>query len=446
MAARRNFGDTAMSEAVGTGEADVEREIAIALSGGGHRATIFALGVLLYLVDTGLNRRVSYISSVSGGSIANAFVAQRCDFREATVDEFDRIASALLQKIVSRGLYRGTFALPYMILLVLSFPLILSMYYVAWPVPISGLVAVLLIGLVAAIGFLRGTVVTLEMSRRFFSPRGKSARLDAQSRSVEHVFCSTDLRSKTPVYFSTWNGGYIHFSALGSTRLRAPFENVALGTIVRASAAFPGGIPPKRFWIGAANRYFSSNFLDFNWFVRNTSYRNINHYRPKFFFLADGGVWNNLGTQALLEDRVWRHFDGNGVNRQSRTERASEKFDVIVANASAPVKAQSLWHLFLPLIGDVGALFRSINILTMKTVVPMVSELRAMARCVVVDIADSMDEVADRVEATASKLHPEDGDLRRYLEAISTTDIDHGFRPDFPDGVDNFRPFETILI
>src|SRR5262245_33332600 len=51
------------------------RNIGIAISGGGHRATAFGLGVLLYLVDSGLNRRVRTITSVSGGSILNGYVA-----------------------------------------------------------------------------------------------------------------------------------------------------------------------------------------------------------------------------------------------------------------------------------------------------------------------------------------------------------------------------------
>lgn len=51
---------------------DIVWEIAIALSGGGHRASLFSLGVLLALVDLRLNRQVSYVASVSGGSITNA--------------------------------------------------------------------------------------------------------------------------------------------------------------------------------------------------------------------------------------------------------------------------------------------------------------------------------------------------------------------------------------
>ena len=50
--------------------------VAVALSGGGDRAAIFGLGVLLYLVDAAKNREVTSISSVSGGSITKGIVGQ----------------------------------------------------------------------------------------------------------------------------------------------------------------------------------------------------------------------------------------------------------------------------------------------------------------------------------------------------------------------------------
>jgi hypothetical protein len=49
--------------------------VGIALSGGGHRATLFGLGALLATVDLGVNERVVQISSVSGGSLLNGFLA-----------------------------------------------------------------------------------------------------------------------------------------------------------------------------------------------------------------------------------------------------------------------------------------------------------------------------------------------------------------------------------
>ncbi len=59
---------------------EFREELEIAISRGGFRATAFGLGVLLYLVDRGLNQRVKSITSVSGGSITNGFVASECKF------------------------------------------------------------------------------------------------------------------------------------------------------------------------------------------------------------------------------------------------------------------------------------------------------------------------------------------------------------------------------
>ena len=46
------------------------KSLAVAMSGGGHRATLFVLGALMYLVDAGANKYVTSIASVSGGSPA----------------------------------------------------------------------------------------------------------------------------------------------------------------------------------------------------------------------------------------------------------------------------------------------------------------------------------------------------------------------------------------
>lgn len=47
-------------------------KVGLALSGGGFRAAFYHVGVLAYLADTGLLRRVEVISTVSGGSIVGA--------------------------------------------------------------------------------------------------------------------------------------------------------------------------------------------------------------------------------------------------------------------------------------------------------------------------------------------------------------------------------------
>jgi NTE family protein len=53
------------------------KTIGLCISGGGFRASFYALGALRYLAEAGLLRRVEAISSVSGGAIAAAMVVDR---------------------------------------------------------------------------------------------------------------------------------------------------------------------------------------------------------------------------------------------------------------------------------------------------------------------------------------------------------------------------------
>lgn len=50
-------------------EAFKDKKIGLALSGGGHRAAVFHLGVLSYLADNELLENVNHLSTVSGGSV-----------------------------------------------------------------------------------------------------------------------------------------------------------------------------------------------------------------------------------------------------------------------------------------------------------------------------------------------------------------------------------------
>src|SRR5262245_26721676 len=77
-------------------QADDGPTYGIALSGGGHRATAFALGALLYICDAGLNLQVRTISSVSGGSLLNGFVATLGQpFNKMTSSDFEKHAARL---------------------------------------------------------------------------------------------------------------------------------------------------------------------------------------------------------------------------------------------------------------------------------------------------------------------------------------------------------------
>lgn len=81
----------------GTG---TEKSIGLCLSGGGHRASIFALGALLYLVDAGRKDDVRAISSVSGGSLTSGFLAaQPKSLHDMKRAEFENCAAKWARQI-----------------------------------------------------------------------------------------------------------------------------------------------------------------------------------------------------------------------------------------------------------------------------------------------------------------------------------------------------------
>jgi NTE family protein len=92
--------------------------VALALSGGGFRATLSALGFVRLLADAGLLRHLRYASSVSGGSIANACLAtawpalRERNFTPRAVDELvtapvvDHVSSHSLKRSLLRDIWR----------------------------------------------------------------------------------------------------------------------------------------------------------------------------------------------------------------------------------------------------------------------------------------------------------------------------------------------------
>ena len=70
---------TRMSEEPAQERPGEELKIGVCLSGGGFRASFYALGIFRYLAEAKLLDRVVAVAAVSGGSIAAAAVADRWD-------------------------------------------------------------------------------------------------------------------------------------------------------------------------------------------------------------------------------------------------------------------------------------------------------------------------------------------------------------------------------
>ena len=83
-------------------EPEKQREVGLALSGGGSRAIAFHLGCLRALNDLGLLNRLQVISSVSGGSVISAMYAYSND----SFAEFDARVVKLLRRGLTGGILR----------------------------------------------------------------------------------------------------------------------------------------------------------------------------------------------------------------------------------------------------------------------------------------------------------------------------------------------------
>ncbi len=313
------------------------RSVSVSLSGGGHRAALFALGALLYLSDAGKNREVTSIASVSGGSLTNGHLAQALDYRVASKAEVDAWASRLAKRFASGG---TLFAAPitWLYLALLALVMLAAVVGVWWlPVPIWARVLLFFAGLfvVGLVLQLRGAVCGRAFAKTLFSPSGKPTRLDEINTTIDHVLCATDLHAGEHVYFS---GGFVCTYRFG---FGEPGD-LPLHTAVQASAAYPGGMPAR--WLPTARHRFQQPGDEAA-------------AKTRYLVLADGGVYDNMGDQWAqgLDDRKRRWGSLAG--------RLQAPDELIVVNSSAGMEFTSAASLRIPLIGEFATLLRDKSVL-----------------------------------------------------------------------------------
>jgi predicted acylesterase/phospholipase RssA len=363
---------------------EFDESLEVALSGGGLRATAFGLGVLLYLIDSGLNRKVKTISSVSGGSITSGFIASECDFASITdKEEFVSIASRLSQIICGKGKFHGFWLIsrPYLVILFVSGLAIFGwlvtilvglLAATAWQVSVRAVslnevVLFCVIALLWGVAALyRGEMVLRWISSTFYYR--KPITLGSLSRrKVDHVFCATDLTSASPIFFSTKGGGRVYSQSYG----RGDGADVPLKTAVCSSAAFPPLVPPLRFKIAGRNFTSKPNILD-------------------YIYLSDGGVWNNLGTdwsrlrsQYATAERAWlmtaQQTEMKFVIKQL-LQNCPTAGVLLIANASKPEKRMNLWILKIPMLSIIVTLIRVLSVTVNSTVESRAADIENTAR------------------------------------------------------------------
>ena len=323
------------------------KSLAVALSGGGHRATLFVLGALMYIVDAKANAYVTSIASVSGGSLTNGLVGQAVNFRETDGDEFrKRVASPLATQIAKSGtLFAPLLTKVYVVLLIVGLILV---FLIPAIIPVLwGWRIVVFLVLLALWGWLlgvRGRVCAHAFASTLFSPNNRETLLaDIKKKDLDHVICSTEFRSSEQVYFA---GEFIYSRALG---YGVPAK-LPLARAVQASAAFPGGFPPsvletkQHGFVGAPPPSAGGP-----------------PERPRQMILTDGGVYDNMGEQWA------RGFTARIARCNNLATGRSAPNQLVVVNASARIPWDPFRKRLIPLVGELLALLRVNDILYINT-------------------------------------------------------------------------------
>ena len=323
------------------------KSLAVAMSGGGHRATLFVLGALMYLVDAGANKYVTSIASVSGGSLTNGLVGQNLNFRETDGTEFrSRVAAPLATQIANKGtLFAPFFTKFYLVILfvtgilALAIPAILP---VAWYVRILlFFIGITLWGWIFAA---RGRVCARAFNTTLFSPNGRTTKLaQIKKDNLDHVICSTEFRSAQQVYFG---GDFVYSYAFGHG---VPAE-LSLARAVQASAAFPGGFPPS-----------TLSTKQHNFTGAPGPDQGGPPEPPANMVLTDGGVYDNMGEQ-------WARGYAGRIEACAKLGTGRTPPDqLVVVNASARFPWVPFRRRLLPLVGELTALLRVNDVMYINT-------------------------------------------------------------------------------
>jgi predicted acylesterase/phospholipase RssA len=333
-----------------------KRGLGVALSGGGHRAALFGLGVLMYLADAGKLRDLTSIASVSGGSMTNGWLAQSGDVTTLPDGRaFERMVQPFVQKLAQRG---SLFATPLTVVYVAVLALTgLAVLAVPWFLPIAGFwqflvfVALLLIwaGFVAG---RRAWIAARAFRSALYSPNGTPTLLRDTAGGIDHVFCATDLQSAEQVYFSkTFVYGYRY--GLGTP------ADLPLYDAVQFSACLPGAFPPR--WIAADRFAFTYPDDEVHPDDPCPEKRDRPAQRPSHLVLDDGGVYDNMADQWAQgfagRRRCWPGID----------DTHAEPADLVVVNSSAGLEYAPFKRSAIPGVGELLSLLKVKDVLYDQT-------------------------------------------------------------------------------
>jgi NTE family protein len=223
-------------------------KIALAFSGGGVRATVFHLGVLGRLARQDLLGNVNVISSVSGGSLATGLVISNAENRWPGSAEYLQVTVPRIHHLLTTRNLQSAIAIKSLLC--------------PW-----------------RLGSGRASVLGNQLERQW-GIRGNLAELPASPRIIVNATC-----------YETGKNWRFNRESMGDYRtkyVRNPSFRFA--DALAASAAVPGLIGSL---VVKTKRYQWSEYRDDHWCPFSPNYKRLH--------LWDGGVYDNLGVEALFK-------------------------------------------------------------------------------------------------------------------------------------------------
>jgi len=238
----------------------MENKIGLALSGGGYRATLFALGSLIRLNELGMLPKIKTITSVSGGAITAGYLAYKWDslnFNETTgvADNFIKEVSDPL--IIFCG---KTIDLPSLFKGILSFK------------------------------YTIGDKVSQKYDEYLF--KNKLLKdVACNDNAPEFVFYGTNYDTGVSVQITK---EYLSDYRIG----KATNHNISLSNAVGISSSFPPFFAPIVI-DGSSWEWEKKSFSDLY---------HIDRLRNKLL-LCDGGLYDNMGIEKLWKTGEYQKYD-----------------------------------------------------------------------------------------------------------------------------------------
>ena len=257
-------------------------DIGLALSGGGSRAIAYHLGCLRALHDRSILDRINIISAVSGGSV----IAAMYGYSNSSFEKFDKRVQQVLRKGL-QGKIARRYLFSHRILQSLGTALFAGTLSV-----LADVVRALLLLILRFIGLKKSRLAHLigkvrSPFRRWVSRThafedtlrlsvlGDKRMSDERRENIDLVINATELRTGSAFRFGSRESGIWRFGQVSN-------DNIKVAKAVAASAAYPLLLPAF------------DEIMEFHKEGRTYSERVV---------LADGGIYDNLGTSCLEPDR-----------------------------------------------------------------------------------------------------------------------------------------------